>query len=230
MADNGGQAESTVGIGPHPELIDVLRHAYLPCSNIDVCDGVCPEAKWRPAEGHIPRGFLGATGDLEEVELVMLCDQPGRPHKGEVYDADPKADPTELLLASVQYAHKCFSACEYQFHQNARWFMKKRYSKLSFDEQLRRVWVTQSRLCSIANGNERDPTCAKRYLASQIDLLPKAMVVAFGQKAQRRMRQLAKHHRTNVRWWCAPSLAPRNLRQARLDWEEVVAELKSAQS
>ena len=228
MADNGGQAESTVGIEPHPELIEVLRDAYLPCSNIDVCDGVCPEAKWRPAEGHIPRGFLGATGHLKEVELVMLFAEPWHPHDDEVYDADPK-DPTELLLATVKHAYKCFSDCKDLIHRNTRWFVRQLYPDLSFDEQLRRVWMTESRLCSIANGSGGDPICAKRYLAPQIDLLPNAKVVAFGRKAQRRMRQLAKHHRMNKRLLCAFSLAPRPLHKekALVSWQEAIAKLKA---
>ncbi len=176
----------------------------------------------------MPRGFLGATGCLEEVKLVMVFAEPACPHDGECYD-DHKC-PTELLLASVRYAYKCFADVKDLIHQNARWFMQQLYPNLSYDEQLRRVWVTQSRLCSIANGSDRDPTCAKRYLAPQIDLLPRARVVAFGQKTQRRMQKLAKHNGKNADWLCAASLAPRpwHRETAQQSWEEAIAELKSA--
>ena len=120
-------------IQPNLELIDLLQDAYAPCKNF----GVCPEACWQPANGHIPRGFLGATGDLSEVELIMLFAQPGAPHDEERYD--PGAHSTDLLLASVEHAYKCFSTSKYSFHRNAIWFLKQLYPDLSFDEQLRRA-------------------------------------------------------------------------------------------
>ena len=213
-----------MNISPHPALLDVLRKAYLPCSNIDVCSRVCCEAKWRPACGHIPRGFLGATGDLEEVESVMVFAEPSDPHGDEYYD--PEARPNEWLEASVKHADTCFRHCKDRIHRKTRWFMQQVYPKLSFDEQLRRVWITQSRLCS--NGRESDAVCAKRYLAPQIDLLSKvskARIVAFGGKAQRRMR-LAKHNGMNADWLCAHSLAARNLENARPTWEEAIDYLR----
>ena len=212
-----------MGIRPHPALIEVLRCAYLPCSYIDKCSGECLKAKWRPACGHIPRGFLGATGDLEEVELVMLFAEPGRPHDDEVYG--PKADPIELLLASVQHTYKCFRDCRDPFHKNARCFLQQLYPKLSFDAQLRRVWITQSRRCS--DGSKNDTVCAKRYLAPQIKLLRNAMVVAFGKKAQHRLQQLAKRNGTNVRWLSASALSPpeANKPRAKQSWEEAIDEL-----
>ena len=210
-----------MNISPHPALLDVLRKAYLPCSNIDVCSGVCREAKWRPACGHIPRGFLGATGDLEEVELVMLFAEPSDPHGDECYD--PEADPNELLAASVKHAYGCFSDCKDPIHRKTRWFMKRLYPDLSFDEQLRRVWIAQSRLCS--RGSESDTICATRYLAPQIGLLQNARVVAFGGKAQRRMRRVAKHDGMNADWLCAHSLAARNLQEARPTWEKAIDDL-----
>jgi hypothetical protein len=36
------------------------------------------------------------------------------------------------------------------FHRNVRWFLHELFPGLSFDEQLRRVWLTEGRLCSIA--------------------------------------------------------------------------------
>ena len=219
-----------MGIRPHHKLIEVLRCAYLPCSYIDVRCGVCPEAKWAPADGHIPRGFLGATGKLEDVKLVMLFAEPGHPHEDEGKVYGPKADdPIELLLASVQHTYKCFAEEKDTFHQKAKWFMRRLYPCLSFDEQLRHVWMTESRLCSIANetGSQRDPTCAKRYLLPQIKLLPNAMVVAFGKKAQHHMQQLAKRNGTNGRWLRASAMSPpeANKPRAKQSWEKAIDEL-----
>lgn len=66
---------------PDDELSALLLEAYEPCSNINVKSGICPQAKWDPESGHIPRGFLGAMGALDDVELVMVFAEPGHPHK-----------------------------------------------------------------------------------------------------------------------------------------------------
>ena len=172
-----------MGTQPHHKLIEVLRCAYLPCSYIDVRCGVCPEAKWAPADGHIPRGFLGATGKLEDVKLVMLFDKPGHPHEEEGKRYGPKAR-IELLRASVQHTYKCFDEEKDSFHQKAKWCIKQLYPCLSFDEQLRHIWITESRLCSNeTGGSQRDPTCAKRYLLPQIKLLRPRVVLVFGVNA-----------------------------------------------
>ncbi len=211
-----------MGIRPHPKLIEVLRCAYPPCSYIDVRCRVCHKAKWAPADGHIPRGFLGATGKLEDVKLVMLFAEPGRPHEDEGKVYGPKADPIELLLASVQHTYKCFRDCRDPFHKNARCFLQQLYPKLSFDAQLRHVWITQSRLCS--DGSENDTVCAKRYLAPQIKLLRHARVVAFGGRAQRR----TKHDGMNADWLSARALSPpeANKPRAKQSWDEAIAKLR----
>ena len=105
----------------------------------------------------------------------MLFAEPSDPHGDECYD--PDVDPNELLAASVKHAYGCFSDCKDPIHRKTRWFMKRLYPDLSFDEQLRRVWIAQSRLCS--RGSESYTICATRYLAPQIGLLQNARVVAF---------------------------------------------------
>ena len=59
---------------PNEALVDVLLPAYT-CQHF----GKCPDATWFPSEGHVPRGFLGATRALEEVEVVMVLAEPGPP-------------------------------------------------------------------------------------------------------------------------------------------------------
>ena len=204
---------------PNAALIDVLQDAYAPCCNF----GVCREARWHPSEGHIPRGFLGATGDLSDVELIMLFAEPGKPHTEERYDAN--ASPAALLDASVEHTYKCFSTGTDRCHQNATWFLQQLYPALSFDEQLQHVWMTEGRLCSIANeiGRTRDRTCAKHYLARQIDLLPNAMTVAFGGKAHHYMQGV------NARWIKAFALSPlgANQKRAKPSWTEAIAQIKA---
>ena len=53
---------------PNRELFDALIEAYRPCQYF----GTCREAIWNPKRGYIPRGFLGATANLADVEIVMV--------------------------------------------------------------------------------------------------------------------------------------------------------------
>lgn len=100
---------------PEDELSALMRQAYMPCSNIDVELGLCREAKWAPETGHIPRGFLGATGALEDVELVMVFAEPGHPHPDEIYDPEDYPD-TCLITGCVmptsrsRMVRTCFTA------------------------------------------------------------------------------------------------------------------------
>lgn len=75
--------------------------------------------------------------------------------------------------------------------------MRELYPDLTFDEQLRHVWLTESRLCSIEKktGNVGGrQICADRYLRAELELLPNATVVAFGDKAQQVVRRLNIGH------------------------------------
>jgi len=161
---------------PNKDLLDVLLPAYAPCAQF----GMCREAQWNPARGQIPRGFIGATGKPEDVEVVMVFSEPGHPHHGEGHDSN--ASPIDLMRSGMAHVHKCYKTRTDTFHSNVRWFMSQLYPNLTFDEQLRHIWLTEGRLCSIDNeiGSTRDRTCAAFYLTRQIALLPNAVVVAFG--------------------------------------------------
>lgn len=204
---------------PDDELSSVLRQAYLPCSNF----GICSQAHWAPELGHIPRGFLGATGALEDVELVMVFAEPGHPHPDEVYD--PTDSPDTLLENGMHHAYESFANGTDLFHRNVRWFMEQLYPDLTFDEQLRHVWLTDGRLCSIDNeiGRVNGRICAERYLRAELEMLPNATVVAFGGKADDYVRRLKVEH---VK---AYALAPpgANHTPARPSWERALEEIKS---
>ena len=45
------------------------------------CDhiGICADAVYDPASGHIPRGFSGAEGSLDDVLLGVVFADPGFP-------------------------------------------------------------------------------------------------------------------------------------------------------
>lgn len=215
---------------PDDELSALLLQAYEPCSNIDIISGICPQAKWAPEEGHIPRGFLGATGALEDVELVMVFAEPGHPHKEgegpekEVYD--PEDSPHTLFENAMRHAYESFANGTNLIHRKVRWFMGELYPDLTFDEQLRHVWLTESRLCSIANkiGNVGGrQICADRYLRAELELLPNATVVAFGKKAGNYLRRL------NIEYEEATAFSPPGAynSEAQPSWDRVIEIVKS---
>src|SRR5437763_10943031 len=61
-------------------LANILLPAYGPCPEFATA---CKEMRWNPDAGHVPRGFLGACGELSEVELLLVFAEPGDPHVGE---------------------------------------------------------------------------------------------------------------------------------------------------
>jgi len=205
---------------PHRQLLALLLGAYAPCPNF----GVCREALWNPAEGHIPRGFLGATGTLEEVELVMVFAEPGHPYPGDSHAS--KLDPQSILDSGLRQTYDCFKNGTDLFHRNVREFISQLYPNLSFDEQLRYVWMTEGRLCSIDDeiGATKDRTCATHYLARQIGMLPNANVVAFGSKAKHYMKGLSRPYSG------AYSFAPpgANRTEAQPSWEAIINEIQSS--
>lgn len=175
---------------PNDRLSVLLQAAYQPCDHF----GICSEAKWDPAIGHIPRGFLGAMGELEDVEVVMVFAEPGHPNPAEGYD--PAASPINLLESGALRTYHAFASGLDLFHRNVRWFMSQLYPELTFEQQLQHVWLTEGRLCSINNeiGSTRDHRCAQHYLRAQLQMLPNATVVAFGGKAQDYVGSLGVEH------------------------------------
>lgn len=204
---------------PNEELVGSLRQAYSPCPNLCMCSG----ATWKPAAGHVPRGFLGALGDLEEVEVIMVFAEPGHPHDDESYD--PEASGEDILMQTVAHTLRSVRDGRDLFHRNIRWFLDRLYPRQTLDTQLRRAWLTESRLCSIPQetGGRTDRICATRYLAEQVRLMPQATVIAFGAKAAHSMRDLP------CNWISAYSLAPpgANHRPARPSWEAAIAVIEA---
>lgn len=207
---------------PCSQLLEILLPAYEPCANF----GKCREAKWNPATGQIPRGFLGATGLPEDVEVVMIFSQPGDPHDNEYYA--PKLTQFNLMLGGLNHTYECFAEKKDKFHENVRWFIDELYPACSFDEQLRHVWLTEGRLCSFENeiSTTTDRTCAREFLSRQLDLFPEAEVVAFGRKAQGYLDAL------RVGYIEAYSLAPpgANHKPARPSWEAAIRKIQMRRS
>lgn len=161
-------------------LASVLEPAYRPCSCFKTC---CREMRWNPKAGHVPRGFLGACGRLTDVELVLVFAEPGDPHAGERHSG---------LKSAYEYATVAFHTGMDQFHRNVRHILDLCYPGISFEEQMRKVWLTESVLCSAKKecgpvSKDAALACGNHYLLPQLSLLRRAMVVALGRKAQRRL-------------------------------------------
>jgi hypothetical protein len=168
--------------------VTTLLTAYAPCPAFE---GACRRMRWSPAQGHVPRGFCGATGSLEEVELVLVCAEPGDPHPGEVHA--PKGSPADQLRSAHAYAYNCHKSGKDLFHRNVRFILDSCFPGADFDEQMRHAWITESVLCSAENECGPVPAavgreCRDRYLEAQLGLFPRALVVALGRKAAGRLR------------------------------------------
>ena len=143
--------------------------------------------RWAPELGHVPRGMCGATGDIQQVELVIVTAEPGDPLPGETHSENNFED-------TIAHSETNLRNSATPFHSNICWIMKQCFPSLTFDEQLKKVWRTNAVLCSaeIEGGKvprEVEDTCVAAYLRRQLDLVPKAMVAALGKKAQQRLRR-----------------------------------------
>ena len=164
-------------------LVEILSPAYR-CPEFD---GLCAgEMRWLPEAGHVPRGFAGATGLIEEVELILLVAEPGDPRYGEAHEG---------LRTAYDYAMNSLRTSRDPFHKNVRKILDLCWPGLCFEDQMRKTWLTESVLCSAQKStgpvtDESSRSCGQRYLLAQLALFPKALLVALGGKARDRLLAL----------------------------------------
>ena len=178
--------------------------------------------RWQPEVGHIPRGLCGATSAPSDVRLVLVVAEPGDPHVNEIYH--PNSLPEEMFETVCQYAYASFGTGRDQFHRNIRAILDDCWPSMSFHEQLRRTWITESVLCSASVECGAVPSavvrnCVERYLDRELALFPNAVVASLGGKARNRMKALQR------RYIRAGSVAPPgcNQRKVREPWKAIVA-------
>lgn len=214
---------------PPAALVRILLPAYGPCPEFRrACAG---EMRWKPKAGHVPRGFFGATGEMSEVELVLVFSEPGDPHPGERHSGPERADKLE---SAYKYATKVCREQRDLFHRNIRKVLDLCWPGVPFAEQTRKVWLTESVLCSARK--ERGPVrrpcedaCGQRYLKPQLErfleLFPDVLIVGLGVKAEKRLgrigvkRMLPKPVRAVAPPGC-------NRRDAQKSWKQIAVELK----
>jgi hypothetical protein len=152
--------------------------------------------------------------------MVLVTAEPGDPYEDESFD--PAAGPEGLLRAACEHVYGVLRDGRDAYQRNISYILGGCFPGLTFDEQMQRTWLTDSVLCSAPKeGGRVDPLvhreCRRRFLEAQLGLFPRALVVALGGKAQRRLRD-----------WPgvvgAYAVAPPgcNLRAARPSWDRVI--------
>jgi len=149
--------------------------------------------RWAPEQGHVPRGFCGATGSPEDVRLVLVCAEPGDPHESESHS---RAAPLDSVC---EYAHRCFRDGKDLFHRNVRMILDMCYPGRPFAAQMRATWITDSVLCSARLECGGVPAsasheCRGRFLEPQLALFPNALVAATRRQGARPSHGSARSH------------------------------------
>lgn len=180
---------------PNPSLMDILLPSLLPCSGFsNACRGY---ARWDPRVGYVPRGYIGGTDTINEIQLVLVTAEPGDPADGEDYDGPPAAMSSRcsrLGYGALQHLNLRRNGRAAPFHRNLRFLIDLCLPGRPFDEQMRRTWITPAVLCSATRSGAGLPQtmasyCGTRYLRPQIDAISSAFVIALGGKAVGRLRK-----------------------------------------
>jgi hypothetical protein len=198
------------------QLAQILEPAYK-CSSLD---GACMKMRWEPTRGLFPRGYAGAAGALEDIELVVCIAEPGEP--GSTSKAQPAGTPAELPQLIATSIAGAFETTKSPFHRNVAFLLSCCWPGISFGEQMRRTWITEGVLCSAKASTARVPAsvereCATRYLRRQMEILPDAFVIALGRKAERRLRLADRAPDVTV---IAAGLPAGNWARAKPSWEQ----------
>ena len=99
-----------------------------------------------------------------------------------------------MVKQAAAFVFRCYAEQRGPVQKHGCWFLDQRFPGMSFADQLRRVWITEARLCSLDEAGgaataEHYRACGRDYLASQLALLPRARIVAFGSKAKAAMKR-----------------------------------------
>ena len=90
----------------------------------------------------MPRGFLGATGELDEIELVIVLAEPGDPKGTEKY-LDELA-PSDTVRRVVDFVHETYVNQEDRrvhgkVQRVIRWFFDRWFRGINFEVRLEPV-------------------------------------------------------------------------------------------
>lgn len=197
----------------------ILLPAYSPCANFQ---STCNTMRWNPEIGHIPRGFTGATGLCSEVRLVLIGAEPGDPHDIENHLSD--SSPQGQMKSTYRYTWQCFENGKDLFHRNIRLILDKCFPGISFKEQMRYTWITDSVLCSAnieggAISKNISNICCKKYLLRQLSMFENAIIVALGRKADNRLKEVGYDKHIHVSAAAPPGC---NFKGAKESWDNFI--------
>lgn len=160
--------------------------------------GVCAtHCTWRPAAGHIPRGFVGGNGPSKNIRLILVNAEPGDPADDERYE-EPSTEwvssHSKIVEGMLENDSLRRGGRPAPFHRNLRKILNLCWPEVPLARQLEVTWITEAVLCSArASGGkvikEVERTCVETYLAPQIGILSNAFVLALGGKAKARLRR-----------------------------------------
>jgi hypothetical protein len=149
----------------NPTLAKILAPAYAPCVEFQCA---CTEMRWIPSQGRVPRGFFGASGLIEDVEIVLVFAEPGNPYAGECHTG---------IESAYKFASIGFEIGKDLFHRNVRAILEMCWPWLTFEQRMQRAWLTESVLCSAPKEGgsvsvAASRACGQRYLLDQLRLFP----------------------------------------------------------
>jgi hypothetical protein len=178
-------------------LFHILEPAYRCASHATTCGA--RGIQYDLGAGLYPRGYAGATGDLDEVELVLCIAEPGNPKTPRPLATDVTG--SELVAATAASVTDAYRTSTAPAHANVRRILSHCWPEESVDAWLRRTWITETVLCSAPATAKRvsvdvERECASRYLVKQLDLLEGRFVIALGSKAAKRLNLVGR--RPNV--------------------------------
>lgn len=148
---------------------------------------------WAPEQGFIPRGYFGALGSIEEVELILITAEPGDPYPRQQYSYKTQAMDVMDKLCKETYEY--ISQPPDQFHRNLRKLLDICWPRLNFHEQMKKTWITDSVMCSAVNEGASVPKdicllCGNSYLKKQLSLMQNKKIIVLGGKATKRLKWL----------------------------------------
>ncbi len=211
----------------NPKLKVILQPAFPICAGAAEGNGCHKKVTIDATKGHLPRGFFGATGEIEDVELVLVVAEPGDPSEG---------DSTEDLLETYNITTDVFDPKVLdsrtgkptggEFHEKVRYILDECFPNQLFEDQLRKVWFTESVLCSAEETTKYIKMsvvdeCGHRYLRAQLELFPNAVIGALGGKAFERIQRLKLKERVIINAWAA---APPGCKRppAKISWQPII--------
>ncbi len=209
------------------ELRHILAPALAPCRHFSGC---CRSfAVWEPKIGHIPRGFGGAYRAAESMRLILVTAEPGDPGDTEHYAGTP-SQMLDRHLALFDEMLRTGSLRRNSrptpFHRSLRTILDLCWPGLTLDEQLARTWFTNAVKCSAPTSGGAIPgeaalTCVTNYAGKEISALPRAFVLALGEKAQGRLRKAGVRVDT-----CAQHPSARPNTKPLVSWEKAAQEFR----